>query len=90
MVKEADSNIIFLIIVVVRILFLREVWWFRRLMPIENGMTYAVKYPKTPQTLISIFFENAMIYYYAKMLIHSLDWFLGDFEWLEGGVVPPR
>ena len=21
---------------------------------------------------------------------HSLDWFLGDFEWLESGAVPPR
>jgi hypothetical protein len=68
-IREADSNII---IVVARILFLREVWAFRRLMPKENGVIYAVKYPKTPQTLISIFFENAMVYY-AKMLIHSLD-----------------
>ena len=53
-VKEADGNIILLIIVVARILFLCEVWGFRRLMPIENGMTYAVKYPKTPQTIFSV------------------------------------
>ena len=87
MAKEADSNIIFLIIIVIRILFLREVWGFRWHNRERDDI--CAKIPETPQTSISIFFKNAMVYY-ANMLIHSLDRFLGDFEWLESGVVPPR
>jgi hypothetical protein len=47
MVKESNSSIIFFIMVVVRILFLRKVWGFLRLMSIQSGMTYAVKIPES-------------------------------------------